>query len=121
MTTDPRVDAYLAKLPADQQQTLGRLRADVARVAPDAVETVSYAMPAFKLDGRFLLSYAGWKQHCSVYPINDALLERYADQVRGYGHTKGSLHFSEASPLPDGFVEDLVRGRVADLRGSGGY
>lgn len=118
MTSDPRVDAYLATLPAVQQRVLGTLRRGVARLAPDAVETISYGMPAFKLDGRFLLSYAGWKRHCSVYPIDDDLLDRHAGSIAGYGRTKGSLHFSEANPLPDGFVEELVRRRVADLRGS---
>jgi uncharacterized protein YdhG (YjbR/CyaY superfamily) len=110
---DPRVDDYLAALPATQQRVLGSLRRDVARLAPDAVETISYGMPAFNLDGHFLLSYAGWKRHCSVYPISDGLLARHAAEVGGYPRTKGSLHFSEASPLSDRFVEDLVRDRVA--------
>jgi uncharacterized protein YdhG (YjbR/CyaY superfamily) len=113
---DPRVDEYLARLPADQQLALGRLRAEVARLAPEAEETISYGMPAFRLDGRFLLSYAGWRRHCSVYPINDDLLDRYARELEGHGRTKGSLHFSERQPLPDGLVRDLVRGRVAEVR-----
>jgi uncharacterized protein YdhG (YjbR/CyaY superfamily) len=119
--SDPRVDAYLAKLPRDQLAVLSKLRADIGRLAPEAVETISYGMPAFKLDGRFLVSYAGWKRHCSVYPIDDGLLERHAGQVGGYGRTKGAIHFTLERPLPDAFVEDLVRGRVADVRGGRGY
>ena len=114
--TDPRVDAYIAGRPAEQHAPLQRLRDDVARLAPDAEETISYGMPAFKLDGRFLLSYAGWKAHCTVYPINDALLARHAEAIRGYRSTKGGLHFSAARPLPPELVEDLVRGRVEDVR-----
>lgn len=114
--TDPRVDAYIAGRPAEQQAPLRDLRADIARLAPEAVETISYGMPAFKLDGRFLLSYAGWKAHCTVYPINDDLLARHADAIRGYRSTKGGLHFSEARPLPRELVEELVRGRVDDVR-----
>lgn len=115
MTTDPRVDAYLEALPADQRKLLEGLRSRVAALAPQAVETISYDMPAFKLGDRFLLSYAGWKRHCSVYPINDELLATYADAIEGYGRTKGSLHFSREKPLPDGLVDDLVRGRVATV------
>lgn len=114
--TDPRVDAYIAARPEDQRAPLESLRADVARLAAEAEETISYGMPAFKLDGRFLLSYAGWKAHCTVYPIDEALLARHADAIRGYRRTKGGLHFSAARPLPPELVEDLVRGRVEDLR-----
>ena len=115
MTTDPRVDAYITGRPAEQHEPLQTLRDHVARLAPDAEETISYGMPAFKLGGRFLLSYAGWRSHCTVYPINDALLARHADAIRGYKHTKGGLHFSAARPLPPELVEDLVRGRVDDV------
>ena len=119
MTPDPRVDAYLAGLPADQRQQLQALRRRTAELAPQAVETISYAMPAFKIGKRFLLSYAAWKRHCSVYPIHDELLRRYADDLAGYVRTKGSLHFSAAQPLPDGLLEDLVRERVATVEAGG--
>jgi uncharacterized protein YdhG (YjbR/CyaY superfamily) len=115
VTTDPRVDAYLAALPADQRDQLQAFRAKVAELAPRAVETISYNMPAFKVGRQFLLSYAAWKRHCSFYPVNDALLERYAVALAGYGRTKGSLHFSAAQPLPDGLVEDLVRDRLVAI------
>jgi uncharacterized protein YdhG (YjbR/CyaY superfamily) len=118
---DPRVDEYIATLPPDHQEVLRKLRADVARHAPEAVETISYGMPAFKLDGKFLVSYAGWKRHCSVYPIDDGLLERHAGDVGDYGRTKGAIHFSKDRPLPDAFVEDLVRGRIAAVRAGRGY
>ena len=116
MQSDPRVDEYLATRPADQQRVLSKLRSDVARLAPEAVETISYGMPAFKLDGHFLLSYAGWKRHCSVYPISDRLLARHAARVGAYARTKGSLHFSEAQPLPDELVGDLVQARMQEVR-----
>lgn len=118
---DPRVDAYLDGLPVDQREVLSKLRADVARLVPDAVETISYGMPAFKVDGRFFLSYAGWKNHCSIYPIDDGLLERHADAIRGYGSTKGALHFTTAKPLPDALLADLVAQRVREARARGGY
>ena len=119
--TDPRVDAYLAKLPDDQQRPLQTLRRRVAELVPEAVETISYGMPAFKVDGRFFLSYAAWKRHCSIYPIDDALLERHAEAIRGYGRTKGALHFTDAQPLPDVLLEDLIGQRVAEARARRGY
>lgn len=119
--SDPRVDDYLARLPGDQRELLQTLRSDVARLVPDAVETISYGMPAFKVNGRFFLSYAVWKQHCSIYPIDDALLARHADAVRGYGRTKGALHFTTRQPIPDALLEDLVRQREGEARAKGGY
>lgn len=119
MNSDPRVDAYLAALPAEQRDLLQALRERVAALAPEADETISYAMPAFKLGDRFLLSYAGWKRHCSVYPIHDDVLATYGIALRDHGTTKGSLHFSPAQPLPDGLIDDLVRARIATIKAGG--
>jgi uncharacterized protein YdhG (YjbR/CyaY superfamily) len=119
--SDPRVDAYLAALPADQREVLERLRRDVARLVPEAVETISYGMPAFRLRGRFLISYAGWKDHCSIYAIDDALLEKHADSIRGYGRTKGALHFTKERPLPDALLEDLIELRAGQVEARGRY
>lgn len=115
MPSDPRVDAYLAGLPAEQRDLLEALRRHVVALAPDAVETVAYAMPAFRLHGQFLVSYAGWKRHCAVYPVGDDVLEKYADRVRGYGRSKNSLHFTRAQPLPQGLIEDVVQARTAAI------
>jgi uncharacterized protein YdhG (YjbR/CyaY superfamily) len=119
--SDPRVDAYLAKLPGDQQDVLGKLRGRIRAAVPEAAETISYGMPAFTLDGHFLVSYAGWKHHCSIYPIDDAILARYAAEVGSHKRTRGSLHFSATEPLPDALVEELVRARATGIRNGAGY
>ncbi len=119
MTDDSPIEAYLAILPAEQHEALQRLRSQIARLVPDAVETISYGMPAFKLQGRFLVSYAGWKAHCGIYPLTDTFLEAHADALKGYARTKGSLHFTPQAPLPEALVERLVRARLADLAGGG--
>lgn len=120
MTTDPRVDAYLASLPSEQRDLLQQVRRRVAALAPDASETIAYAMPALRLHDRFLVSYAGWKRHCTVYPVGDELMARYADALRGYGRSKSSLHFTGSQPLPDGLLEDLVRERIAAVEAASG-
>jgi len=112
---DPRVDAYLAALPADQQGLLEGVRGTIRRVVPDAEETIAYDMPAFRLAGRFLVSYAGWKRHCSLYPLTDSFLAAHAAEIEGFGRTKGSIHFTAAKPLPPALLDELIRTRVADL------
>jgi uncharacterized protein YdhG (YjbR/CyaY superfamily) len=110
------VDEYLAGLPGDQRQLLAGLRARIARLVPEATEAISYGMPAFKLDGRFLVSYAGWKAHCSLYPLTDSFMASHADEIAGFDRTKGSIHFTPQKPLPDRVIDDLIAARVADLR-----
>jgi uncharacterized protein YdhG (YjbR/CyaY superfamily) len=116
--SDPRVDAYLAALPADQRDLLGRVRRRVHELVPEAEETISYGMPAFKLGGRFLLSYAAWKKHGSLYPLTDSFLAAHAAEIEGFERTKGSIHFTPPKPLPPDVLDELIRARVADLTGT---
>jgi len=117
-TNDPGVDTYLATRPAEQRDLLESVRRRVKELVPDAEETISYDMPAFKLGGRFLLSYAGWKSHCSLYPLTDSFLSSHADEIEPFDRTKGSLHFTPQKPLPDRVLDDLILARVADVRRS---
>jgi len=116
---DARVDAYLAALPDAQRAQLEAVRRRVEELVPSATETISYGIPAVRVGSRILLYFAGWKRHCSIYPMRDDVLARHAEELRGYVTTKGSLHFSQARPLPDAVLEDLVRTRLAEL-GAGG-
>jgi uncharacterized protein YdhG (YjbR/CyaY superfamily) len=114
------VDEYLAGLPADQRQLLQGVRERVARLVPEATQAISYGMPAFKLDGRFLLSYAGWKSHCSLYPLTDSFLASHANDIEPFDRTKGSIHFTPQKPLPDRVLDDLILARVVDVRSGDG-
>jgi uncharacterized protein YdhG (YjbR/CyaY superfamily) len=120
MPPDTAYEAYLAARPAEQQALLRDLRARVLELAPGAVDAISYGMPALKVQGKALIWFAGWKDHCSVYPVGPAFIATHPE-LAGYGHTdKGALHFSAAQPLSPRVVEDLVRERLADLAGAGG-
>jgi uncharacterized protein YdhG (YjbR/CyaY superfamily) len=108
----------MAALPEEQRVLLSGLRERVATLVPEATQLISYGMPTFKLGGRFLLSYAGWKRHCSLYPLTDSFMASHAAEIESYDRTKGSIHFTPAKPLPPAVLDDLIRARVADL-GSG--
>jgi uncharacterized protein YdhG (YjbR/CyaY superfamily) len=110
------IDAYLASRPAEQRKALERLRRQVSRLVPDATETISYGMPTFKLGDRALLWYAGWKAHCSIYPLTDSFSAAHADALKGYRRTRGSLHFTPDNPLREPLLEELVKARLADLQ-----
>ena len=96
------------------------MRQRIAELVPTATETISYEMPAFKLDGRFLVSYAGWKKHRSLYPLTDSFIAAHGSRIDGFDRTKGSIHFTPERPLPPDVLDDLVRARVADLAGGAG-
>ncbi len=73
-------------------------------------------MPTFKLDGRFLVSYAAWKKHCSLYPVSAASLEAIGEYPAEYDvNEKGTLRFPLDSALSSALVRKLVRARIAEI------
>ncbi len=118
MSETSAIDTYLDGLPDGQRRLLQGLRERVAGLVPDATQEISYGMPAFKLRGRFFLSYAGWKSHCAIYPLTDAFAASHATELSGFDRTKGSLHFTPETPLPDALLDALVLDLVADHAGT---
>jgi uncharacterized protein YdhG (YjbR/CyaY superfamily) len=110
--------AYLAALPKDKRDALERLRRVIRSAAPGVTEAISYAIPAFKYNGRSLVSMAAWKDHCSFYVQSYAALREFAAEIKPYRTEKGTLSFTPAAPLPDALVRKLVRARVTEVEGT---
>jgi len=103
------VDEYIGSFPADIQKVLQKIRKTIHKAVPKAEEKISYQIAAFNLDGRYLIYFAGWKSHVSVYPLPEADedLER---EVAPYRSGKGTVKFPLSRPIP----YDLI-GRLAAL------
>ena len=64
------IDEYISTFPVDIQAILEKVRQAIHKAAPDAVETMSYGIPTFDLNGKYLVFFAGWKRHISLYPLS---------------------------------------------------
>lgn len=115
-TTAAQVRAYLEALPAPARRGCRAIRAAIRRAAPAATETFSYGIPGFRLDGRALLWYAGWKAHLSLYPVTKAVKAALAPALRGFDLAKGTIRFPLDDQVPAPLVQRITRVRVAEVR-----
>ena len=107
------VDNYLAAVSPESRATLEKLRQTIKAAAPKAVEVISYQIPTFKLDGRMLVSYAAFKNHCSFFP-GSAPIKAHQDELKSYKTSKGTIQFATDKPLPAALVKKLVKTRVKE-------
>ena len=111
------IDAFLDDLPPERRRALQDLRERIRRLVPDATESINYGVPAFKLDGRPLVSFGAAKGHCTFYVQSPAVVGALAEHLAGFKLSKGSVQFSPERPIPADLLRRLVEARVAELRG----
>src|SRR5215470_7773053 len=110
------VDEYLAGINADQRIALEKLRKTIVAAAPGVEECISYGIPAFRLNGRSLVFFGAWANHCSFYPGSSKTLKELQGDLKGFQVTKGTIRFSHDNPLPLTLVKKLVKARIAENR-----
>ncbi|MFH1513645.1 MAG: DUF1801 domain-containing protein [Bacillota bacterium] len=108
------VDAYIASAPEAVQPILHRMRALIRAAAPDAAETLSYGMPAYK-GRRALVWFAANKNHLGFYPTPSAMV-RFQTELFKYKTSKGAIQFPYAEPLPEELIAKIVRFRAEEDR-----
>jgi uncharacterized protein YdhG (YjbR/CyaY superfamily) len=116
-TKPETIDEYLTRANPDQRTILEALRQTIHAAAPGAMECISYGLAGFKLKGRPLVYFGAWANHCAFYPGSAATLITFAEELKDFETSKGTIRFTPDKPLPLGLVKKLVEARVAQNGG----
>ena len=107
------MDEYIQAFPGDVQSILEKIRQTIRKTAPEAVETISYQIPTFKLHGKYLVYFAAFKNHIGVYPIPSGT-KSFEKELSPYIRGKGTVRFPLNKPVPYDLVNKIVRFRVKE-------
>ncbi len=112
-----KIESYLAALPPEKRAVLEDWRSRIKAFVPEAVEAFSYAMPAFKWRGKGLAAYAAAKNHFGFYPMSGKVVDRLADELKGFKTSSGAIQFTAAKPLTDAMLQRLLDTRRSEITG----
>src|SRR5215467_3744857 len=108
------VDDYIGSQPEAARAILERVRSTIRRAVPEAQEVISYQIPAYKLRGRPVLYFAGWKEHYSLYPVGPRLVEAFKDELAPYEVSKGTILFPLSQPVLVELIERIAKFRAKE-------
>ena len=113
---DDVVSTYLAALPQPQRDTLAALRTTLRELLPEADECISYKMPCFKVGGKAVAGFDGFKHHCSYFPHSGNIVQ-HVSGIPAWCTvaSKGTLQFPVDRPLPKSLVRKLVMARLDEI------
>lgn len=107
------VDQYIESFPQDIQVLLKKIREVIINNAPNAVESISYGMPVYKLNGKPLVYFAGYKNHIGFYATPTGHAE-FVEELSVYKQGKGSVQFPINVPVPYDLIKRIVAFRVTE-------
>lgn len=115
-STGSPIDDYIAGFPPETRMALEQVRALIKTVVPDAIETMSYAIPTFDLDGHHLVHFAAFARHVGFYPTPSGVAA-FKDELQQYKNSKGSVQFPLGRPMPLDLIRRMVEFRVGESKG----
>src|SRR5215211_8209711 len=107
------IDAYIAAFPPEVRAILEQIRQVIREVVPNLGETISYGMPTFTLNEKYLVYVAAHKKHIGLYPAPTGV-EEFHEAVALYGGGKGTLKFPLDKPMPFDLIRTIVQFRVKE-------
>jgi uncharacterized protein YdhG (YjbR/CyaY superfamily) len=106
------IDEYIAQFPEEVRSLLEEMRQTIKQVAPEAVETISYRMPAFRLNG-ILVYFAAFKDHISFFPTASGVTA-FKEELTGYATSRGTIQLPLDKPIPFDLVKKIVQFRKTE-------
>ncbi len=107
------IDEYIARYPENIREILVKVRKTIKEAAPEAAETISYSMPAFRLNG-VLVYFAAFKDHIGFFPTASGV-KAFEKDLSGYNISKGTIRFPLDKPIPYDLITKIVRFRVKEV------
>lgn len=105
------VDAFIRVSPKETRAKLQQLRRIVRTTAPYAQEKISYKMPVYTLNGKWLVGFAGFKNHIGFYGMSGTFFDAFKKELKPYETSKGTIRFPLEKPLPVALIKKLVQAR----------
>jgi uncharacterized protein YdhG (YjbR/CyaY superfamily) len=115
-TDHASVDDYIAAQREELRPVLEQVRAAIRKGVPDAVEVISYQMPAYKAAGGVVIFFAVWKDHFALYPFADDATAPFEKELAPYARSKGGIRFPLSQKPPLKLIEKLARARAAETQ-----
>ena len=115
MSTPTTVDVYIKDFPEPVQSILRNIRKTIHEAIPEADETISYGMPAFKYKGKPVVYFGGWREHIGFYATPSGN-EAFRKQLAPYQGAKGSVKFPLDQPMPYELIEKIARYRLEEVK-----
>ena len=109
------IDDYIAGFPPAVQRVLKTVRKTIRKTLPGAEESISYRIPTYKINGRYVIYFAGFKQHYSLYPVNDRLVAGIKEAAPYEVNTRGTIRFPLSEPVPVRLIARIARLRAKDV------
>lgn len=113
-TSKSVISEYLEKLAKPQKDELERIRHIVKQVVPEAVEAISYGMPAFKYAGQYLIGFAAFKNHLSVFPTPGPI-DALKGKLSEFKLSKGTIQFTTDHPIPESIIKEIIVNRLNSI------
>jgi|SRR5687767_8041062 len=107
------IDEYIAGFPRTTQKVLKQVRATIKKAVSGAEEKISYGIPTFTLNDRYLIYFAGFKNHISLYPA-PRRNESFKKELSGYKGGKGTVQFPLAKPMPLNLITRIVKFKLKE-------
>lgn len=108
------VDEYLANFSGETRKKLDTIRKMIKKEIPSGEEVISYGIPTIKIEGKYIIYFAGYPNHVSIYPLPQN--EQLREEIKSYIAGKGTLKFPLDKPLPVELIQKVIQAKLEDYK-----